>query len=328
MRRTVVVLLLALSSVSACADEPDGPDTPTPPPDDAAVTLSYDFEEGSDGWASEVTDHTAATRPQNVVSRTGVSPPGLDAGSDLFHLAASNPSDDLFLYLFREVTADAGLQGGRTYDASFSVAFASDAPTGCAGIGGPPGEAVYLKVGAAAEQPVPVTSDDRSRLSVDKGGQSQGGDAAVVAGTIDNGIPCEQALESDQPPYAMVTRTGTVEDVTTAEDGSLWLFVGTDSGFEGRTSIYYDRIEVTLTPTDGDAAEAAGDHSGDDPGGDGTDDGIDDGTGHQVDVGAMVFTDCEADRYTVGYPEGWNTNSEDGLLGPCEVFHPGQIDVP
>jgi len=251
MRRTVVALLLALSSVSACADDPAAPDATTPPPDDAAVTLSYDFEEGSDGWASEVTDHTAATRPQDVVSRTGVSPPGLDAGTDFFHLAASNPSDDVFLYLFREVT-DAGLHGGRSYDAAFTVAFASDAPTGCAGIGGAPGEAVYLKVGATADQPVPVTTDGDSRLSVDKGGQSQGGTAAVVAGTIDNGIPCEQALESDQAPYAMVTRTGTVEDVTVAEDGSLWLFVGTDSGFEGRTSIYYDRIEVTLTPAAGD----------------------------------------------------------------------------
>jgi hypothetical protein len=27
------------------------------------------------------------------------------------------------------------------------------------------------------------------------------------------------------------------------------LFIGTDSGFEGRTSIYHDRIEVALTPT-------------------------------------------------------------------------------
>jgi hypothetical protein len=63
-------------------------------------------------------------------------------------------------------------------------------------------------------RPVPVMDDGTSRLSADKGGQSQGGDAATVAGTIDNGIPCEQALESDTPPNAMVTRTGTVGDVT------------------------------------------------------------------------------------------------------------------
>ena len=248
MQRTVAVLLATLLGVAACGGGPEESD-PSAPPDDGAVSLTYDFEDGSDGWASEITDYTEATRPEDVLSETGVSPPGLDAGSSFFHLAASNPSDDLFAYLLREVTADAGLEGDRTYSADFAVAFASDAPTGCAGIGGAPGESVYLKVGASPEQPVPMSQDDGSRLSVDKGGQSQGGDAAVVAGTIENGIPCEEALEGERPPYAMVSLSGALE-VTTAEDGSLWLFVGTDSGFEGRTSIYYDRIEVTLTPVD------------------------------------------------------------------------------
>ncbi len=253
MRRTAMVLLAASLGVVACGGDAEGPEPPTPPPEDTSVTLSYDFEDGSDGWASEVTDYTEATRPDDVVSETGVAPPGLEEGTGFLHLAASNPSDDVFLYLLREVTSDAGLEGGRTYTASFTVRFASNAPTGCAGIGGAPGESVYLKVGASPEQPVPVMEDGQSRLAVDKGGQSQGGDAAVVAGTIENGIPCEQALESDPPPYAMVALGGTLDAVTTADDGSLWLFVGTDSGFEGRTSIYYDRIEVTLTPTDGDA---------------------------------------------------------------------------
>jgi hypothetical protein len=258
MRRIAVVLLSVGLAAGACGDDLDGADPPEGPSDGEAVNLAYDFENRSDGWASEVTDYTDATRPEDVLSETGVSPPGIDAGTDFFHLAATNRSDDLFLYLLRQVTADAGLAAEQDYAATFTVSFASDAPTGCAGIGGPPGEAVYLKVGASSEQPVPVMQDGRSRLTVDKGGQSQGGDAAVVAGTIDNGIPCEQALESDAPPYAMVTRTGTLEAVTTDEDGSLWLFVGTDSGFEGRTSIYYDRIEVTLTPTAAAEATASG----------------------------------------------------------------------
>jgi len=248
VKRTALVLLAVSSVMVACAADRDASDPATPPPEPSAVTLTYDFEAGSDGWASEVTDYTEATRPEDVVSQTGVAPPGLDVGDDFLHLASSNPSDDVFLYAMREVIGDAGLEGSRTYDATFTVEFASGAPTGCAGIGGAPGEPVYLKVGASSEQPVPMVEEGRSRLSVDKGGQSQGGEAAVVAGTIDNGIPCEQALGSDAPAYAMVTRSGTLDAVTTAEDGSLWLFVGTDSGFEGRTSIYYDRIEVTFTP--------------------------------------------------------------------------------
>jgi hypothetical protein len=36
--------------------------------------------------------------------------------------------------------------------------------------------------------------------------------------------------------------------VTASPGGELWLFVGTGSGFEGFTSLYYQRIDVVLTP--------------------------------------------------------------------------------
>ena len=35
--------------------------------------------------------------------------------------------------------------------------------------------------------------------------------------------------------------------VTASADGDLWLLVGTDSGFEGLTRLYYLRFEVELT---------------------------------------------------------------------------------
>ena len=33
------------------------------------------------------------------------------------------------------------------------------------------------------------------------------------------------------------------------ENGTLWLFVGTDPGYEGFTTQYIDSLDVTLTPT-------------------------------------------------------------------------------
>ena len=66
------------------------------------------------------------------------------------------------------------------------------------------------------------------RLPIDKGNQSEGGSAAEVAGVVANGIPCEEALVEDAPPYAMVTLEHTLGfTVSTGEDASLWLFVGT-----------------------------------------------------------------------------------------------------
>ena len=32
------------------------------------------------------------------------------------------------------------------------------------------------------------------------------------------------------------------------DDGTLWLILGTDSGFEGLTTLYYDEITVVLEP--------------------------------------------------------------------------------
>jgi hypothetical protein len=249
----VVFAVLSLL-LSACGDDAGGDSTfpPTGPGGIAVpLRLEYDFLDGSDGWAAEISDFTDATRPDDFVAETGVAPIGFDARSGYFHLAAGNRSDDLFMFLARSVGIDDGLVGSTPYRAAFTVEFASDAPTGCAGIGGAPGESVYLKVGATDTQPVPVETDDGVRLSIDKGNQSGGGADAEVAGDIANGIPCEQALEQDPVPYAIVTREHTLGDpVTTAPDGTLWLLVGTDSGFEGRTSLYYDRIVVELTPAE------------------------------------------------------------------------------
>jgi hypothetical protein len=153
------------------------------------------------------------------------------------------------MYLMRPV---AGTEPNRSYVAEFLVEFASAAPSGCAGIGGAPGESVWMKAGATSVQPAPVQENGHTRLSVDKGGQSEGGADAAVIGDVANGIPCEDALSQDPAPYAFVTRRHTLQDpVTAGPDGNVWLVVGTDSGFEGRTSLYYDRIEVRLVPAGG-----------------------------------------------------------------------------
>ena len=242
IRTTAVALLLIVAlALTACGN---GAADPGP------VTLAYEFEGGSDGWASDFSDFSDQTPPEDPVSETGIAPPGLeDEGTDFFHLAATNRSDDLFSYIFVRIPPEEGLLPNKPYTVDFTVRFASDAPSGCFGVGGAPGESVWMKVGASAEKPVPVSEGGETRMNVDKGNQSSGGADADVAGVIANGIPCEEALEMDPPPYALVTLQKQLTGaVTTDSEGALYLFVGIDSGFESRTSIFYDRIEVTLTP--------------------------------------------------------------------------------
>jgi hypothetical protein len=45
-----------------------------------------------------------------------------------------------------------------------------------------------------------------------------------------------------------VDSAGREFEVTADETGAIWFIVGTDSGFEGLTTLYYDAISITLAP--------------------------------------------------------------------------------
>jgi hypothetical protein len=66
-----------------------------------------------------------------------------------------------------------------------------------------------------------------------------------MVGTIANGT----SDESPDPPYVSLERRHIHEFKARADArGNLWLLVGTDSGFEGRTALYFQRIDVKVIP--------------------------------------------------------------------------------
>ena len=50
--------------------------------------------------------------------------------------------------------------------------------------------------------------------------------------------------------YALMEQTSSRRDfeVAAGEDGVVWFIVGTGSGFEGLTTLYYDTSSVVLEP--------------------------------------------------------------------------------
>src|SRR6187397_2685472 len=82
------------------------------------------------------------------------------------------------------------------------------------------------------------------RLNLDKGDQSVGGADLKVVGDIGNTLPCV----TGSPPYQAKTLTLSTFPITSSSDGTVFAVVGTDSGFEGVTTLFYDRIAITLTP--------------------------------------------------------------------------------
>jgi hypothetical protein len=162
-----------------------------------------------------------------------------------------NHSDDLFMFLKRRLGTDDGVLPGQEYRIKFTIVFDSNAPSGAVGIGGSPGESVFLKAGASTVEPEVYLDSDTNYylMNVDKGsGNSESGEAVSVTGHIANGLSADE-IDMENPPYVSVKRQHEHEyTVTASPDGELWLLVGTDSGFEGLTGIYYQRIAVTLKP--------------------------------------------------------------------------------
>jgi hypothetical protein len=208
-------------------------------------TASFDFSKSQDGWVGDFSDL----------------PPGLD--DSLFYelkfaytelpenlgkkkaimMSGNNHSDDLFMFMKKKI---AGLIPNTNYTLVFEVELASNAPKGSVGAGGSPGESVFLKAGASKIEPIKVVQQDRYTLNIDKGNQSSSGLNAVTLGDI--------ATPPTASDYTLITRSSSpyssstpVFVVQSNNEGEIWLLIGTDSGFEGTTTVYYTRVNVIFS---------------------------------------------------------------------------------
>jgi hypothetical protein len=131
-------------------------------------------------------------------------PPELGINGTGYYVQGVNHSDDLFMFLKRRLGADEGVAPGQEYRVMFTIVFASDAPRDAVGIGGSPGESVYLKAGASTVEPEVYlnSADNHYRMNVDKGeGNEPSGTAASVVGDIANGLSAEEV-----PRYVSLKR--------------------------------------------------------------------------------------------------------------------------
>lgn len=162
-----------------------------------------------------------------------------------FMLAGTNRSDDLAMFLVHPV---GGLTADTAYRVELEMTFATEVPQGCAGAGGSPGESVYVKLGASGVKPVVVNADGFFELNIDKGIQSQEGRDALVAGDMTNFQ--EECLPSEQWEWQIKTVATRGRDffATTDADGRLWVYGGSDSAFESRTTYFVTEFTVRLAP--------------------------------------------------------------------------------
>lgn len=207
------------------------------------IEVTSNFANGAEGWAAGFTDFSLATAGEGLLAGIRTMPANLGLDSTGYYIQGTNRSDDLFMFLARRLTPQNQIEPLSNYLLEYEIHFASKAPSGAIGVGGPPGEAVFVKAGASTLQPVALIDDsDTVSISIDKGNQGEGGADVGVAGNVANGRSVDE-------PEEYVSLTITYQHPTPIQSdasGNIWLIVGTDSGFEAATALYYQRINVKL----------------------------------------------------------------------------------
>ena len=226
----VAIVATAFLSIPPALTAEDGDDT----------EFIFTFDSDAEGWMVGFAD-LPVDYDQSIYELDHAHhslPDGLE-GSGIY-VQGHNRSDDLFMFLKRQVE---GLRQGAEYKVFASVDLATNVPTGSFGIGGSPGESVFVKAGVSAVEPVTVVDDNQYlRMNIDKGNQSKGGGSMVVIGNVAHPDVVDREYRIKTLDNANMSLTANAD-----EEGRIWLIVGTDSGFEGLSALYYSRISYQLS---------------------------------------------------------------------------------
>ena len=213
-----------------------------------AEQRSFAFERGLNGFEGLFADLPAQGQDIYELDFAYETLPEPLDGRRGLRLSGHNRSDDLAMLIKGPL---GGLLPDTLYRLEIEAELASSVPTGCTGIGGSPGDSVYLKLGASTNEPLAVSVTEGNtvmkRLNIDFGNQSEGGANAPVVGTLANSHSCDNGVDAPWELRTVTTR-GTQLRARSDADGRLWVFAGSDSAFEGRTDFYFTALRVRLEP--------------------------------------------------------------------------------
>lgn len=205
--------------------------------EETTIPFEYDFRESEASWEPFFTDFNVGWEEKmELTADYRTLPAPLQTEDHALFISAVNQSDDVKMLFRKQVE---GLEPNTTYQVGFTVRFATEVPSGCAGIGGPPGEAVRVIASASDIRPEPIAggeNEDYYLLNIqhldDPGEWYQN----AIMGDIANSRECEDGFEYE---IKEVSSDRNHDIVTSDENGRAWLMFGTRSGFEGQTDLYY-----------------------------------------------------------------------------------------
>jgi len=212
----------------------------------SSVTLNFDFTNPSqpigDGWNAEVAD-VPGDRVADVHLVSGFHAlPAPWAAYTGIEQGGTSVDGSLFVYHKKWISTT--WSSGTKFTVRLSMTTMSNLASGCTT---GPGTAVYLKAGISGDEPV-ATADNSGmlRLNLDKGTATSGG-RFVHFGDITNGVagcPSEMSWT-----YREFGEQNQPEALTIDADGGFWIFIGTQSTYDGSHDLYLLGITLVLTPT-------------------------------------------------------------------------------
>ncbi|MBT1703089.1 hypothetical protein [Chryseosolibacter indicus] len=213
-------------------------------------SYSFDFNNSDHGWKAGFAEYSADpadTAAYELKFQHTIQPLGVNRGIKALMLSGNNQGGDLFMYLKKQIS---DLEPNTSYYVTIEVELASDANNGqVTGTGEVAAEKIYLKVGATQTEPISVVENNYYKINIDKADQNQSGTDMVFIGDI--------SLPKESPTYTIINQSNSPYNkyynapiiITSDKHGAVWLIVGTDSNFKGKTSVYYTKISAVFSLT-------------------------------------------------------------------------------
>jgi hypothetical protein len=198
----------------------------------------FAFSEHTEGWEGFFSDYPAGSESFYELEFVhSYLPAPLDETVRALKISGNNHSDDLLSLVVRKID---NLRPNSVYTVTFDIELASNVTSNSPGAGGSPD--LEIGVGGLPYKPQNIVDAGYHRPNFVSLLQSrQSNDVLQSVGRIgvSNAFPA---------PYTLVNRNNLSEpmQLKTNDNGEMWLMIGTDSGFEGITTLYYKSIKVRM----------------------------------------------------------------------------------
>jgi hypothetical protein len=201
-------------------------------------SFSFSFAQSQHEWYGNFADYKVADFEESELYFSHQNlPSSLANNQKSLMISGINNDQNLFMFIKRKIT---GLSPNKDYTLVFKLNFISSTK------GNPEeGDSVRIKVGAVPIEPQSYKQNEYYRMNIDKGMEGLSGDDMVTIGAIpindsqDKYDTCEKSNSSSVSYPTFTARSDS--------RGELWLVIGTNSSFQGITTIYYTNVKVVFS---------------------------------------------------------------------------------